>query len=459
MNITLKNIDELNAVLKIQFEKQDYAEKVEKSLREHRRKVNMKGFRPGMAPMGLVQKMYGKHVLADEINKLLSESMYNYITKEKLDILGEPLPSETEKSKVDFENETEFEFNLDIAFSSKVSFDLEILKSVPKYKIKIDDEILGKQIDGLKNRFGKYQETEISDENSLLYVFAQELDNEGNIKTGGVIREEASVLLKVIKDEEAKKQFVGKKINDDIIVNVKTTFTNNVDLAGMLGIDKEKVNEINDTFKFTVNKINQFVLAEINQDFYDLAFGKEKVKSEEEMKEIITSQLEKTFKLETSYKLMVDVKDKLLADVKADLPEEFLKRWLIANDKKGELNKEQLDRDFPYFAEDLRWKLMKDFLIKENKIEVTEKDALEVVKEVMAMEFSKYGLDIRQFPEEQLMTFAKERLDNKENKHDRAKFFEKAHEENVIKFLDSKSLFEEKEITLDEFQKFFQGNN
>jgi len=461
MNITVNNIDELNAVLKIKFEKTDYKDNVDKVLREQRKKVTMKGFRTGMAPMGLVQKMYGKHILVEEINKLLSETMFDYIKNENLDILGEPLPSETEPSKVDFENESEFEFNFDICFSPKVEFNTDIFKSIPKYIIKTDDELIGKQVENLRNRFGKYVEEEISNENSLLYVFAQELDTDGNIKEGGVIKEEASILLRIIKEQEIKNQFIGKKLNDEIIVDIKKAFPNETDLAGMLSIAKEIIPELNDTFKFTVNKVNAFVPAEINQEFFDMAFGKDNVTNEEEMKAKVAAQYEKNFKLETQYKLLIDIKEKLITDIKFDIPEKFLKRWIkLGNrDKKSEITDEQIEREFPYFVDDLRWKLLKDYLVKKNNIEVTEEDVLVVVKEIMGIEFAQYGLDLSQFPEEQLETFAKERLESKKNPNDKAKFYDKAMEEKVVEFLDREINFQEKEISLDEFQKFFTPSN
>jgi trigger factor len=456
MEINLKNTDELNAILKIKIGKEDYETNVEKKLKEHRKKANMPGFRPGMMPIGLIKKMYGKHILADEINKILSEAMYKYITDNKLNILGEPLPSEEEQSKIDFETDTEFEFNLDLGFAPKVSFDVNILKDVPNYKIITDDELINKQVENLTKRFGKHVPQEISDENSLLYVFAQELDTDGNIKEGGVIKEEASILTKIIKDEEIKKQFVGKKIDDEIVFDLKKAFPNDNEISGMLNIDKEKIADINSHFKFTINKVNQFVPSETNQEFFDAAFGKDKITSEEEMRTKIKEQFEKNFALETNYKLSLDIKEKLIEEVKFDLPSGFLKRWLKSTDRENKITDEQLENEFPHFEADLKWKLIKDFLILENEIKVTEEDAIVVAKDIMAVEFAQYGLDLSQFPEEQLNTFAKERLTSKENPNAKTQYYEKAYEDKLIISLKEKLQLNEKVISLEEFQKFFE---
>lgn len=458
MEINLKNTDELNAVLKIKINKEDYEPKVEKKLKEYRKKANLNGFRPGMAPMGLIKKMYGKHILADEVNTIFSESMFNYIKENKLDILGEPIPSETEKTLIDFDNDTDFEFAVDLGFAPKIEFDEEIIKDIKKYKIKVDDDLINTQIKNLQNRAGGYQEIEKSEEKSSLYCLAEELDEQNNVKEDGIRKEEASILIKMIKDEEIKKQMIDKKVGDEIIIDIKKAFPNETEISSLLNVEKEKLPELGNNFKFSITKINNFVPAEINQEFFDTAFGKDVVKNEEEMKEKIKSQYEKNFTLEEDYKLLVDIKDKLTQEVKFDIPAEFLKRWLKLSKSEKKLTDEIIERDFPQFAEDLSWKLIKDYLVEKNEIKVEKADLLTVVKDIMNIEFAQYGLDISNFSEEQQNAFAEERLNSKDNPNLKTQYFEKASEDKLIEKLQEKFNFKVKEISLDEFKTFFEKN-
>ncbi len=449
MNIVKENTGDLTAVLKVNISEKDYAEKVENVIKDYRKKARIDGFRPGKVPAGLIKKMYGTGILVEEVNKLISESLTNYIREEKLNILGEPLPTENQKP-ADFDSETEFEFLFDVALAPEVDVKLSKKDKVPYYEIKVDEKLLETHIDNYARRFGEFKDVEETTDNEMLTGNFVQLDEQGNVLEDGIRAEEVKITIEYIKNEEIKKAMAGHKVGDTITLDVRKAYPSDSEIASMLKIDKEVAKNVTGDFNFEILKVERFDKAEINQDLYDKAFGKDKVKSEKEFKAKLTEEIKSNFVRETDYRFLIDAKDKLVAKIDPKLPTEFLKRWLIAVNE-GKFTPEQIEEEFPRFEEDLKWQLIKDTIIKENELKVEEQDILEAAKEVTAAQFAQYGLT--NLPDEQLAQYAQEILKKDD---ERRKLYEKKFEDKVLEFIKESIKLDTKEISVEDFQKLWE---
>ena len=450
MNISKENIDELNAVVKLTIEPGDYEPRVDTVLKDYRKKANMPGFRPGKVPHGLIKKMYGKAVLVDEVNKILSESLSKYITDEKLKILGEPMPSEKEEEKIDWDNPKEFHFAFDLGLTPKVELSLSKKDKIKYYDIKIDNELKKKYTDSYTGRFGSYREEDKAGEKSLLRGELKEVDDAGNIVEEGIFTDEAVLSVEMIKDEKIKKSFLGAKTDDLVVFDIKKAFPNDTEVSNLLKIDKEKVADIKNSFQLIIKQIQEFEPAEINQEFFDKAFGKDQIKSEEEFHHYIENEIRHNLEKESDYQFTMDVRDMLIDIAKLMLPEAFLKRWLLAANE-GKLTEEQIEKEFPLFEKDLKWQLIKNYLIEQNDIKVTPEEVLETAKEFALMQFKQYGL--ASIPEEHLENYAREMLQKEE---DAKRLYERKYEEKVVEFVKENVKVDHKEVTTKEFDKIVE---
>jgi trigger factor len=449
MNIVKENITDLTAVLKVTVAEKDYAEKVESALKEYRKKARIDGFRPGKVPSSLIKKMYGKGILIEEVNKLISESLTNYIRDEKLNLLGEPLPAENQKP-VDFDNETEFEFTFDVAIAQDIEVKLSKKDKIPYYDIKVDDKLFESYTENYTRKFGEFKDVDETTDNEMLSGNFVQLDADGKVLEGGIKAEDVRITIEYIKDADIKKTFAGKKVADKMVFDVRKAYPSDSEIASMLRIDKEKAKEVNGDFEFDITKVQRFFPAEVNQDLYDKAFGKDVVKSDDEFKAKISEEIKANFVRETDYRFMIDAKNSLVAKLKPELPTEFLKRWLTVVNE-GKFTAEQIEEEYPKFETDLQWQLIKDQVIRDNEIKVEEKDVLEAAKEVTAAQFAQYGL--ANLPDEQLEQYAQEIL-KKDN--ERRNLYEKKFEDKVVEFIKESVKLEKKEVTTEEFQKLWE---
>ena len=449
MNIVKENTSDLTAVLKVNISEKDYTEKVENVLKDYRKKARIDGFRPGKVPTGLIKKMYGKGILVEEVNKLISESLTNYIRDEKLNILGEPLPTENQKT-ADFDTETEFEFSFDVALAPEVEVKISKKDKVPYYEIKVDKKLLETHTDNYARRFGEFKDVEETTDNEMLTGNFVQLNAEGNVLENGIKAEEVKITIEYIKDEEIKKSLAGQKVGDVVKLDVRKAYPSDSEIASMLRIDKEVAKNVTGDFQFEIAKVQRFDKAEINQELYDKAFGKDIVKSDAEFKAKVTEEIKSNFVRETDYRFLIDAKEKFVQKINPELPTEFLKRWLtVANE--GKFTAEQIEEEFPKFEDDLKWQLIKDQIIRDNEIKVEEKDVLEAAKEVTAAQFAQYGL--ANLPDEQLEQYAQEIL-KKDN--ERRNLYEKKFEDKVVDFIKDSVKLDTKEITVEEFQKLWE---
>jgi trigger factor len=449
MNIVKENINDLTAVLKVTITEKDYAEKVQSALNDYRKKARIDGFRPGKVPTGLIKKMYGKGILVEEVNKLISESLTNYIRDEKLNLLGEPLPAENQKL-ADFDNETEFEFAFDVAIAQDIEVKISKKDKVPYYDIKVDKKLFESYSDNYSRKFGEFKDVDEITDNEMLSGNFVQLDSEGKVLEGGIKADDVRITVEYIKDADIKKTFAGKKAGEKIIFDVRKAYPSDSEIASMLRIDKEKAKEINGDFEFDIIKVQRFFPAEINQELYDKAFGKDVVKSDAEFKAKVTEEIKANFVRETDYRFMIDAKQKLVEKINPELPTEFLKRWLTVVNE-GKFTAEQIAEEYPKFETDLQWQLIKDQVIRDNEIKVEESEVMDAAKEVTAAQFAQYGL--ANLPDEQLEQYAQEIL-KKDN--ERRNLYEKKFEDKVVDFIKDSVKLDKKEVTTEEFQKLWE---
>ena len=444
MSVVKKEIDTLNAVLTVSLKEEDYISEVDKVLKDYRKKANIPGFRPGKIPMGMIKKMYRTSILVDEVNKKVSNELYTYIYSEKLDTLGDPIPSENEQKIVDWEKDKEFEFSFDIALAPQFDLNLTKKDKVVFYDIIPGDDLIKNYIDGYKKQFGSYEEKDTveSEEEMLKGDFEELVD-------GGIKKEEAVFLMSTIKIKKAQKVFLSKKKGTSVEFKIKDVFSNDADIKSMLAIDDSKLETAKESvFKFTIKSISVFKEADLDTNLFDKVFEKGTIKTEEEFKNKIIEQAKVNLAKDADYKFNLDVKEKLLKKAKFDLPDAFLKRWLVMTNK--EITAEQLEKEYPMFQEDMKWQLVKGKIVKDHKIETSEEEILEVAKEYAKAQFQMYGSV--SIPDEYLESFAKEMLQKKEEKR---RLEEKAIENKVVAFVKETVKLDVKEIAYNEFMKFF----
>lgn len=448
MNISKENIDDLNAVLKIDVVQDDYTEKVETVLKDYRRKVALDGFRKGKVPFGLVKKMYGKAVLVEEINKIVSDALSDFIFENKLNVLGEPLPSKDHKP-IDFDNDDSFEFRFDIGMAPTFEIKLSKKDKVNFYNIIVDDTMLDRQIEAYTKRYGNVDQKNETAEKSIIKGRLVQLEGKEEA-TEGIVREGAIVSVERVKDKKIQKALCGLKIGDSADFDLMKAFDSEAEVAGLLGLKKEELVSDKMNYRIAVEEITEYTDAELDQALFDKVFGEGSVKGLEEFRSKVKEEISQTLLRESDYRFVLDAKDKVLEKIDAPLPEEFLKRWLLATNNNNDLTEERLEKEFPIFMKDLKWQLIKSRIIEENKLEVTEDEVLEHAKEVARMQFAQYG--ITYVPDEQLEGYAREILKRDD---DRKKLYEKKFEDKVVEFIKDQVKVEEKQVTTEEFNKLF----
>lgn len=453
MNITRENIDELNAVIRISFEKSDYEQRVNDVLKKYQKKANMPGFRPGKVPAALIKKMYGTSALIDEVNKLVSESLSDYITDNKLEILGEPLPSEKQEA-IDFDNEEKFELLFDIALTPALDVKLSKREKYPYYTIQITDEMLESQVKSMTGRFGQNEKVEKVTDKSLVKGSFVQVNEAGEEIEGGIKTQDSVMSVTIVKDDSEKAKLLGKVLGENVVFDPKKAFPNATEISYLLKISREEAEKVNGLFSFTIQEITEFVDPEMNQELFDKLFGAGVVSSKDEMIAKVKESLENTLNLESDYRFSMDVREKLTSKLDISLPEAFLKRWLLAtNHDNKELTEEKLESEMPHFIEDLKWQLIKNEIIRSNELKVENSDVLEFAKKSAKAQFLQYGLT--NIPEEHINNYAADMLKDKEQGR---RLAEGAINDKVMDFIKEAVKLETKEVSRDEFNKLFDKN-
>lgn len=443
MNITQENIDDLNAILKVKVTASDYLPKVETALKQAQKKASIPGFRPGKVPTSMIKKMYGKSIMVDEINKLLSDSLYKYIHENKIDVLGNPLPKADDNKVIDWDNQDEFEFLYEMGLAPKFNLELSAKDKFEYTTVKIDDELINKYTTDIAKRYGKVEQAEVITEGDFVNGDFVELDSNGEILAGGIFKS-SSVFLERVK-EASRKQFVGLKKEDKITLEAQNITDNVTDLAAMLGVDKQVAEGLTSKFQFTVKSISRLAAADINQELFDKIYGAGVVNSEEEFKTKIKEELAAMFMNDSERKFYNNVVDRLMEKVNFNLPEDFLKRWIVAVNEKP-VTLEQVDAEFDSYSKGLKWQLIENKIIKDNDIQVTNEEVIEHTKDLISKQFGKMSPNV--MGEAELNDTAKRVLANQE---EAKKIYEQVYGQKIMTLFKTKFTLENKEVAYDDF--------
>lgn len=447
MNIVRNDIDSCNATLTLTIEKADYAEKVEKSLKDYRKKAQMPGFRPGNVPMGLVKKMYGKAVLVEEVNKLISEELFKYINDNKIDILGEPISNETIQKPIDFDQDETFEFVFDLGLQPELKINTTARDKFPYYTINVTDEMVDEHIKMHASRLGKYVPGEKTEENSVVKGDMTEITEAGEPLQ--VI--DALISPRYIKDEKLRKPFIGKKVGAKIKFNPVKTMGNEYEVSSLLNIAKEKVADYDRDFEYVIKEITNHEPAELNQEFFDKVVGEGVVKNEADFKAKIKEGIAQTYVADSNFRFGIDAKAVFLKkNAKVEFPEEFLKRWLKVSNET--MTDETIEKEFPQMLDYLKWDLIKREFIKKFEIEIDEAAVKDAARRDTILRFAQYGISTPQ--DEILNQYVEEAL---KQKGAFEQFYQQAVEHVVLAKIKESVTLTESEVSIEEFNDLFKN--
>ena len=444
MNITQEKINNLNSVVTVKIQPEDYLERVEKAIKTQAKKAKLPGFRPGMVPASHIKRMYGKSILVDEINNLLSDSLTSYINDNKIEVLGQPLPKVDTSKEFNWDYNEEFEFNYELGLAPEFEISLSDADKLTAYQIKADAETLESRIKNLRKSYGKMTNPEVSAEDDVLYAELVQLSSDGSVFEEG-ISNTVSIRLDSIKDEAIGKSLVGLKIDDVVELDLKKAFDNDAAaIAKVLNIPEEDAAELQSNFRLTVKNINRLEEADYNQEFFDKIYPGGEVTSEEQFKAKVTEEIEGMMAQNADQKLHSDLIQYGLDKVQFELPDDFLKRWLKETNQN--ITAEELENGYNDFAKNLKWTLIENKIIKENKIEIKYEDVLASAKQKLDAQFRMYSPQA--LPEEQLAQYTVQFLQNKENAN---RTFEEVKAQKVFEYLKSVITLDKKEIDYNKF--------
>ena len=450
MNISFESADKINGLMTITIEKADYEEKVEKQLKEYRKKAQVPGFRPGMVPMGLIKKQYGTAVKVEEVNRLLGEKLYDYVRENKIRMLGEPLPNEEKQQPQDLQGDGPFTFVFDIAVAPEFKAELTGKDKIDYYNITVDDKLVDDQVQMYASQAGEFVEAQEWSGNDTLKGDLRQLDASGNTLEGGITTEGGMIMPSYIKGEEEKKKFEGAKPGDIITFNPKKAYPDNdAEVAALLKVEKDLVKDLESDFSFQITEIRHFQPAAVDEKLFEKVFGEE-VKTEADFRARIADTIKPQLQSNSDYKFMIDVRKYVEKKVgELTLPEALLKRVMLNNNKdKGE---EFVEKNFQASIDELKWHLMKEQLVEANNIKVEEEDLKQVAKEAIRVQFAQYGMS--NVPEDVLENYAAEQLKKRENIDN---FVDRAVEVKLTAALKQVVKLNTKDITLDEFNKMMR---
>lgn len=444
MNITLENIDKVNAVITAVVEPSDYTEKYNKALKDAKKKVNMPGFRPGMVPMGLVKKQFGISILADEVNKILQEALFGYIRDNKVNMLGEPLPTD-DNNNVELKEGESFTFKFDLAIAPEFEVSLSKDDKINYYNVEVSDEMVETQIDMYRQRGGKYDKVESYEDNDMVKGVITELNVENPVSA-----ENAVLLPKYFKNEDQKKLFEGAKTNDVVTFNPSVAYDNNeAELTSLLKIEKGDALNHKGEFNFQITEITRFVPGPFNQELFDTVFPGGEVKTEEEFRSRVKGLIAEQFAKDSNYKFVLDVRKYVTDKVgKLEFPEDKLKKILLAN---AGGDQQKVDAQYERSIDELTWHLIKEKLVEAYQIKVEDEDVKNMAKEVTRMQFAQYGM--LNIPEEYLESAVKEMFKKRETIDN---LIDRCIEIKLGSAIKEAVTVEESTVSAEEFNKMFE---
>ncbi len=444
MNITQEKVDDLNAVVKITFAPEDYAPRVDKALKEQAKKANLPGFRKGMVPVAHMKRMYGKSILVEEINTLLTETLTKHLTENKVEVLGQPLPILDDTIDFKWDNTDEFVFNYELGLAPAVDVKITSKDKFTAYNVKADEDTLAARIKNIRKSYGKMTNPEVSVEGDVLYAELAQLSPDGTVFEGG-ISSTGSIRTDLVTDKKILKTLVGVKKDDVFELDVQKAFDNNETvIAKLLNIGEEDAKELKSNFQVTVKNVNRLEESDLNQEFYDKIFGADVVTDEAGFKAKITEEIESMFQQDADRKLQNDIYTQLISQTKMELPDEFLRKWLKATNDK--LTDEELAQGYDEFAKNLKWTLIENKIINDNEIKIDYKDVFETAKQRLDAQFRMYSP--QPMPEDQLAQYTATFLQEKENAN---RIFDEVKALKVFDHIKSVATLDQKEIGYTKF--------
>ncbi len=444
MNVVREDVDALNAVLTVEVKPEDYQDKVKETLDKYRKTAKIPGFRPGHVPFGLVQKQYGKAVLSDELNKVVNDSLQNYISENNLNILGNPIPSVGESFTGDFDKPENFSFRFDIGFAPEIKVPLSGKNKFDYSKVKVDAKLIDQQIDDLRRRYGKLVSGEkVGDRDMVLGQFV-ELNEDESIKEGGILHS-STISMEFVEDKDTAKALKGKKVGDKVVIDPKKVSRGEADMAAMLGTTKDELSSLSDKFQFTVNEIKVMELAELNQELFDKLFGPGAINSEDELKDRVKSDLEGMFVNDSDRMLTRDVFEMLIEKTDVTLPDDFLKRWIKLSNEQ-EITDEQIDADYDNYAKSLKWQLIQSQIFRDNDLKLENDEVIQFTKGLIVQNYAQYGL-----PAPEDMELTQSAMQILQNRDEANRIYDMLAENKLTAYFKDTVKLNEKEISYDDF--------
>ena len=449
MNVKFENVSKVQGLLTVSMDKADYQENVDKALKDARKKVQMPGFRPGMVPMSLVQKMYGKSIKADEINKILQEKIYSYIKENKIDMLGEPLANDEKEAGMSLDDDN-LTFYFDIALAPQFNAEIGKDDTITYYEIKVTEEMVNNQVKAYAQQNGKYEQVDSYQENDVIKGQLVELNADGTAKDGGIVVEGATLMPQYIKDAAQKKLFAKAKKGDAVVFNPAKAYEGNaIEISSLLNRKKEEVEGIDADFSLTIQDITRFIDGELNQELFDHVFGKDAVKDEAGFRAKVEESIAKSFVTDSDYKFLLDARTYLMEKIgKQEYADELLKRIMKANKPDAEQDEETFQRSL----DELTWHLIQEKLVEKYSIKVEEADVQAMAREATRAQFAQYGM--MNIPDELLDNYSKEMLKKRETVDG---LVNRAIETKLTAALKADVKLKNKKVTIDEFNKLFEA--
>ncbi len=437
MKVTKHQIDDLNLTVDFSIDKTDWEEPRKKKLNEFRRTAELKGFRRGMAPMSLIEKIHGGQALAETINAIVSDGLDEFIKKNNLSILGEPLPSENEP-KNDWDNPDKFKFTFDIAIAPEVNLTLGQDDKIPYYTVEISEKAVEDYRNGLLRQYGQLETGEAAAEDDFIIV---------DFEAGETKVEGAYVALRSITDKEIKESFIGLKKDDVKDVDITKTFTNETDRAAMFKVKKEELDTLPVLWKMTVKEVKTFVNAPATKETFDRIFGEGVCEDDAQFNEKVKERLAAEYSQESEYRFMVDAKEYLIEKAAVALPDEFMKRWIVvAND--GKFTKEDVEKEYDLFAKDFRWNIIRTKIMKDQNLKISKDDIMKQAKEFAAYQFAMYGMN--NVPDEHLSKYAEQILGDRQQAD---RIVDRVEDNLVLGYLKGAVTLERKNVSLEQMRE------
>lgn len=437
MDIQLEKNSGTEALIKIKLKEADYQPKFKEKLKSYSKQANIKGFRPGKVPIGVIEKMYGKSIMVEEINKILVDSLKDYISKNDIKIIGDPLPNNDKAKEIDWDTQKEFDFEYSIGLID--DFEYKLGFKINKFEIKVEKKVLDEAIDNLKEQYGKMTNPEISEAGDSIF---------GTLAQGSTEFSKDGLIYIDKVSKKLQKSFIGTKKDDVIKVDIQKLFDKEEDLIEMTAVSEEEAKALVGEFEFTVKNVNRVEPAEVNQEFFDKIFGEGKVKTEEEFMTKYTEIFEENYDKESEYLLAHQLQEKILKDTKIDIPEEFYKKWILASNQ--EIKEADLEKDFEHYVRDLKWTLIKNKMFDENEVKIEYQDIVDYTKKMFQAQFG--GMELNEEMSQNLEVMANNYLQQNNGEHYMT-VHNQLRTEKIMEILKQKVEISVKKVTREEFNK------